>query len=99
VLPGVGFAVVIVSTAFTYLLSGVTSLRAGGRSRPVGRRLLVPAALFGGLIATTTALGASALVGFIFTGGLVVAYLAIGQSLRVEATPSDSEAPADATVG
>jgi hypothetical protein len=99
VLPGVVFPVVIVSTVLTYVLFGVTSFRTGVRSRTVARRLLIPAGLFGGLIVSIAVVGASALVGFLFTGGLVVAYLAIGQSLRIETAPSDSETPADATVG
>jgi hypothetical protein len=99
VLPGVVFPVVIVSTILTYVLFGVTSLRAGIRSRTVARRLLIPAGLFGGLIASIVVAGASALVGFLFTGGLVVAYLAISQSLRLEAAPTDGETPADAAAG
>lgn len=99
VLPGVVFTVVIVSTVLTYLLFGVAGLRAGGRSRIVARRLLVPAGLFGGLITGIAVAGASALIGFLFTGGLVVAYLAIGRCLRVEAAPNDAETPADATTG
>jgi hypothetical protein len=99
VLPGVVFPVVIISTVLTYVLFGVTSFRTGVRSRTVARRLLVPAGLFGGLIVSIAVVGASALVGFLFTGGLVVAYLAIGQSLWIETAPSDSETPADATAG
>jgi hypothetical protein len=99
VLPGVVFPVVIISTVLTYVLFGVTSFRTGVRSRTVARRLLVPAGLFGGLIVSIAVVGASALVGFLFTGGLVVAYLAIGQSLRIEIGPTNGETPADATVG
>jgi hypothetical protein len=99
VLPGVVFPVVIVSMVLTYTVFGVASLRTGVRSRTVAGRLLLPAGLFGGLIASIAVTGASALVGSLFTGGLVVAYLAIGQSLRTEVAPTDSETPADATAG
>ena len=98
-LPGVVFPVAIVSAVVTYTLFGVTSHRAGIRSRAVARRLLMPAGLFSGLIASIAVTGASALVGFLFASGLVVAYLAIGRSLRTEVAPTDSETPADATAG
>lgn len=98
-LSGVVFVVVIVSTALTFVLFGVTSLRAGVRSRTVGRRLVIPGGLFGGLIASIVVTGGSALVGFLFTGGLVVAYSAIGRSLRTETGPTDSKTPTDATAG
>jgi hypothetical protein len=98
-LSGVVFVVVIVSTALTFVLFGVTSLRAGVRSRTVGRRLVIPGGLFGGLIASIVVTGGSALVGFLFTGGLVVAYSAIGRSLRIETAPTDGKTPTDATAG
>jgi hypothetical protein len=98
-LPGVVSVTVIVGTVLTYALFGAASFRAGVRPGSVARRLLLPAGLFSGLIASIAVVGASALVGFVFTSGLVVAYLSIGQSLRVDAASTDSELPADATAG
>lgn len=99
VLPGIVSVTVIVATALTYVLFGLASHRAGARSRTVTWRLVTPAGLFGGLVVSIAVVGASALVGFVFTSGLVVAYLAIGQSLRIDADPTDGETPADATTG
>lgn len=78
--------VVIVTMVLAFGLFGVTSLRAGTRSRVVGALLLVESAMFLLLILNV--------VPFVLTDiGHVIAYLGVGVTLRTEGVPTGSTEP------
>jgi hypothetical protein len=85
-IQGILSLVVIVTMVLAFGLFGVTSLRAGVRSRVVGALLLVESAMFLLLILNV--------VPFVLTDvGHVVAYLGIGVTLRTEGVPTGSAEP------
>jgi hypothetical protein len=78
--------VVIVTMVLAFGLFGVTSLRAGVRSRVVGALLLVESAMFLLLILNV--------VPFVLTDiGHVIAYLGVGVTLWTEGVPTGSAEP------
>jgi hypothetical protein len=85
-IQGILSLVVIVTMVLAFGLFGVTSLRAGVRSRVVGALLLVESAMFLLLILNV--------VPFVLTDvGHVLALLGVGVTLRTEGVPTGSAEP------
>ncbi|MEF8826340.1 MAG: hypothetical protein V5A27_08405 [Halapricum sp.] len=99
-LPGAVGMLVAVSTALTYVLFGVATLRVGGDSRTVGVLVLAPAALIVVLLVASLVMEASAILGLIIGGGFALSMLALGARLRSWDRRTEYTAPTtDATAG
>lgn len=95
VVPEAFFIVIVVTTALTYVLFGVASLRTDPQSRTIGLLLLAPPAVLVALITGAVIIGATSTIGPVLIGsGLALAHFAIGGALRSGDAPTDSVAPA-----
>lgn len=93
-LPGAFFVVHLVTVVLTYVLFGVSSLRADAQDGTIGLLLLAPALLFVGMVVGDALVGYAAVGAFAVGTGQALVHLAIGSALQT-ASPSGT----DATVG